>query len=94
MLCTTTYYGRTPQQVATISNRPDPIISLLTGATVALTARDYVALAARVQGDVRTIRFLCDPRFCILCCLKHGRPDYYNHDGDGDTSRIVFSFLE
>jgi len=72
--------GRTPLNWVVINSRPATIVSLLCDATNALADRDYAAFAARVHGDVRTIRFLSDPEYArriapvlFVCCLKHSQ---------------------
>ena len=82
-LCATTSGGRTPLQIATVHNRPAPIISLLIDTANALASRDYAsrdyaALAARVHSDERKIRCNALPpatlalRTTLLLCIKHG----------------------
>jgi len=71
-------FGRTPLQYAVDSNRPAPIISLLTDTTNALAACDYAILATLVHGDERTLPCLAltpdrlAVRVSLLLCIKHG----------------------
>ena len=82
-LSATNINGHTPLHRTTFYTPPAPIVSLLTDATNALTARDYAALAARVHGSAFALRCLASPSyaariaFCslLLLCLKTVHPD-------------------
>ena len=77
-LCATNNYGFTSEQCAIATHSPAAITSLLTGATNALAARDYAALATRVHGDEFALRCLVSSsyaarvrtRVSVLICIE------------------------
>ena len=59
----------------------------------ALASRDFEGLISLVGSDI--IESMAGPSRMLvaLASIKRSHPTFYDHDGDGDTGRIVFSFL-
>ena len=81
-------------QWSIICSRLAAITSLLTDSSALLASHDYERLVTLIGTSSALDVLVAPSRILVaLACLKRSRPAFYDHDGECDTARVIFSFL-